>query len=171
VRIHIRLALVLLMMVPAAIPAEAPAGEALCSAQVFRQFDFWLGKWDVKNADGTPAGRNEITSEENGCVLLERWRSVGGNTGMSMNYFDPAASRWKQRWVGVGIVLEMEGGLRDGAMVMEGPLYYLADKRQTRLRGTWSRLPDGRVRQHFVESEDGGKTWKLWFDGYYTRVK
>jgi hypothetical protein len=30
-------------------------------------------------------------------------------------------------------------------------------------------LPDGRVRQLFEESEDEGKTWALWFDGYYTR--
>jgi hypothetical protein len=25
------------------------------------------------------------------------------------------------------------------------------------------------VRQLFEESADGGKTWTLWFDGYYTR--
>jgi len=32
-------------------------------------------------------------------------------------------------------------------------------------------LPDGRVRQQFHESDDGGNTWKPWFDGYYTRVR
>jgi hypothetical protein len=32
-------------------------------------------------------------------------------------------------------------------------------------------LPDGRVRQHFQESADDGKTWQEWFDGYYRRSR
>jgi hypothetical protein len=35
----------------------------------------------------------------------------------------------------------------------------------------WTPLPDGRVRQHFKESSDGGKTWTDWFDGYYSKKK
>ena len=71
--------------------------------------------------------------------------------------------------VGLGILLTMTGGMRDGSMVMQGPLQYLVDRRMTVLRGTWSALPDGRVRQRFEESTDDGKTWTEWFDGYYTR--
>jgi hypothetical protein len=63
----------------------------------------------------------------------------------------------------------MEGGYVDGAMRLEGPLQYLAQGKTTTLRGTWTALPDGRVRQLFEESEDAGKTWVPWFDGYYTR--
>jgi hypothetical protein len=36
-------------------------------------------------------------------------------------------------------------------------------------RGLWTLLPDGRVRQFFEQSNDDGKTWVTWFDGYYTR--
>jgi hypothetical protein len=54
-------------------------------------------------------------------------------------------------------------------MRLEGPLQYLGQGRTTTLRGTWSKLDDGRVRQHFEESADGGTTWTTWFDGYYTR--
>jgi hypothetical protein len=36
-------------------------------------------------------------------------------------------------------------------------------------RVTWQPLPDGRVRQHWEASEDGGTTWKTAFDGYYTK--
>jgi hypothetical protein len=65
----------------------------------------------------------------------------------------------------------MQGGRENGAMVLEGPLHYVRANRTTRLRGTWSVLPDGRVRQLFVESEDSGKTWSPWFDGYYSRAR
>jgi len=37
-------------------------------------------------------------------------------------------------------------------------------------RGLWTPQPDGRVRQFFEQSDDGGKTWKPWFEGFYTRV-
>jgi hypothetical protein len=89
---------------------------------------------------------------------------------MSMNYYDPQAGRWTQHWVGLGLILTMTGGLRGTEMVLEGPLQYLADRRLTTLRGVWTPLPDGRVRQHFVESSDGGRTWTEWFDGYYSRT-
>jgi hypothetical protein len=149
--------------------AQSAAGK-LCQADVFRQFDFWVGEWDVRDRAGKLAGRNIITLEENGCVLLERWKSVNGSTGMSMNHYDPHARVWRQHWVGVGVVLEMSGGLKDGAIVLEGPMQYLNDNRLTVLRGTWTLLPDGRVRQQFVESVDDGKTWTEWFDGYYSRT-
>jgi hypothetical protein len=148
-------------------------GEALaaspCETGRYREFDFWVGEWDVRDAEGKTAGVNTISREENGCVLVESWRSAAGGTGQSYNYYDPAAGRWKQLWVGLGILLHMEGGLVDGSMRLEGPLQYLGQDRTTTLRGTWTKLADGRVRQHFEESSDGGKSWTTWFDGYYTR--
>ena len=151
-----------------ATPAQ-PARASPCAAQDFRQFDFWAGEWQVDDATGKPAGHNSITIEQGGCVLVERWASAAGGTGLSINYYDPRAKRWTQHWVGLGLLLTMHGALRDGAMVLEGPLQYLATGRVTRLRGRWSSLPDGRVRQHFEESADDGRTWTDWFDGYYRR--
>jgi hypothetical protein len=149
--------------------APSFAGGDPCAAPEFRQFDFWAGSWDVKDREGKTAGHNDITIEERGCVLVERWRSASGGTGLSINYYDPRTAQWTQQWVGLGILLTMTGGMRDGSMVMQGPLQYIVDRRMTVLRGTWSALPDGRVRQRFEESNDDGKTWTEWFDGYYTR--
>lgn len=150
-------------------PGSAPAAGP-CAGPQFRQFDFWIGHWTVRRPDGLPAGTNLITSEEGGCAIVEHWASANGGTGQSLNFFDPANGRWRQVWVGLGLVLTMEGGLTDGAMVLEGPLQYLDPGRVTRLRGIWTPLPDGRVRQQFHESDDGGTTWKPWFDGYYSRT-
>jgi hypothetical protein len=145
-------------------PASSP-----CAAAPFRQFDFWVGTWDVTYRDGKPAGVNRISREELDCVVIERWASASGGTGMSMNYYDPRAERWTQHWVGLGLILTMTGGLRGTEMVLEGTLQYVHERRVTTLRGTWTPLPDGRVRQRFVESTDGGQTWSEWFDGYYRR--
>jgi hypothetical protein len=152
--------------VSADVPPNGP-----CASGPFREFDFWAGEWDVHDASGKLAGHNNVSIEELGCVVVERWRGANGTTGQSLNYYDPAAKRWKQRWAGLGVVLEMDGGMQDDAMVMQGPAQYIGQNRTTILRGTWNKLPDGRVRQQFHESDDGGKTWKPWFDGYYTRVR
>ncbi|HKE92766.1 MAG TPA: hypothetical protein VKB34_00555 [Povalibacter sp.] len=142
-----------------------------CSRELFRQFDFWLGSWEVKDPAGKLAGHNVITAEQNGCVIMERWQGASGTGGMSMNYYEPRAGRWKQNWVSPDLVLEMSGGMQGDSMILEGPMQYLGKEQTTLLRGTWTPLPDGRVRQHFVESKDGGKTWEEWFDGYYTRQR
>ncbi len=147
----------------------AMAASSPCAEGPFREFDFWAGEWDVRDAEGKAAGVNTITKEENGCVLVERWRSASGGTGQSYNYYDPSDKKWKQLWVGFNLLLHMEGGLNDGTMRLEGPLQYLGQNRTTILRGTWSKLPDGRVRQLFEESADKGASWTVWFDGYYTR--
>lgn len=151
----------------AATAADAPA---ICPGDRHREFDFWAGRWTVLDAGGKTAGENVITIEQGGCVLVERWRSASGGTGQSLNYYDPVAQSWKQRWVGLGLILEMQGRFEQGSMVLEGPLHYVKQARTTLLRGTWTPLPDGRVRQLFMESSDGGKTWATWFDGYYSRA-
>ena len=51
-----------------------------CDGASFRQFDFWLGQWQVLTADGKEAGFNRITAAERGCVLEERWRGSQGGT-------------------------------------------------------------------------------------------
>jgi AraC-like DNA-binding protein len=152
---------------PAATTPQPPGKP--CASGRYREFDFWVGRWDVRGPKGKLAGENTITLEEDGCVVVEHWRSAGGGTGQSISYYDPKANRWKQKWVGLGLLLEMDGRFENGAMVLEGPLQYLGTDRETILRTTWSRLDDGRVRHTSVESDDGGKTWKPWFDGYYSK--
>lgn len=153
-----------------AVQAGEEAASKPCDQMHFHEFDFWVGEWEVRDETGQLAGHNTITSEQAGCVIVERWRSVAGNDGMSMNYYEPRSGRWKQNWISPDLILEMSGGRQGNDLVLEGPLQYLGKNRTTVLRGIWTPLPDGRVRQHFIESQDGGKTWQEWFDGYYSRV-
>ena len=134
----------------------------------YRQFDFWLGSWDVYNADRELVGTNDITSAEEGCVLIEKWRGRQGSTGMSINYFEPASGLWKQAWVAAsGYIVELSGRFDGASMAMEGTLIN-ADGTSTPMRGRWTPLEDGRVRQQF-HIADSTQAWQTWFDGYYER--
>jgi hypothetical protein len=135
----------------------------------FSDFDFWLGSWDVHLANGTPAGTNTITREERGCVLVERWHSANGGTGMSVNYLDLSANEWVQVWNAAGgTQINIRGGLTDEGMAMSGTIHYVANGTTAPFRALWTPLEDGRVRQYFEQSNDGGETWVPWFEGFYT---
>ncbi len=137
----------------------------------FRAFDFWIGEWDVTSGDGGPtAGENSITKQPGGCMLFENWVGNGGSTGQSINYYDTARGQYTQHWIdGSGSHIELHGNLNeDGAMFLEGS-QTLIDGTVIPMRGIWTPLEDGRVRQLFEQSNDDGKTWFVWFDGYYTK--
>lgn len=136
-----------------------------------REFDFWVGQWEVRRADGTLAGHNTVSKTDGGCSLVEHWTGTGGSSGTSINYFQPSASRWRQLWVGSnGTLIDVSGRLRDGVMRMEGTIEYVGQDRIEAFRATWSELPDGRVRQLLEEFDLAAQTWQTWFDGYYRLV-
>jgi hypothetical protein len=141
-----------------------------CDNAQHRAFDFWVGQWQVSRPDGEPAGRNRIARIEGGCGLHESWTSASGMTGQSLNAYDPVARRWRQFWIGAdGTVLVLEGGMRDGAMVMEGRMPATAGARAVHNRITWTPRPDGSVRQRWETQTADGKGWNTLFDGLYRR--
>jgi hypothetical protein len=153
--------------------AQTPERPQPCSERAeFSQFDFWLGEWEVRTAAGKLAGTNRITRRADGCVLVEEWSSVGGGSGISVNYYDPAAQEWVQVWNGSGgTQITIRGGLdEEGSMDLRGTLHYVGRDRTVLFRGLWTPLPDGRVRQYFEQSTDEGETWQPWFEGFYSRV-
>lgn len=139
-----------------------------CDEGPYRAFDFWVGDWEVSAADGRTAGRNVITREQEGCVLVERWQGTGGSTGMSMNFYDPVDEVWRQVWMSPESQIDISGGVTNGSMVLEGTIVYLKDSRRRPFRGTWTPLDDTRVRQFFEERDDHGE-WVPWFEGFYSR--
>jgi hypothetical protein len=136
----------------------------------FRAFDFWIGDWDVHDANGDFAGTNTIQPSQRGCVLIENWASASGGTGMSVNYLDKATGEWVQVWnAESGSQIDIRGGMTDEGMLLVGTLHDVASGTTAPFRGLWEELKDGRVRQFFEQSTDGGETWSTWFEGFYTR--
>ncbi len=136
----------------------------------FTEFDFWLGSWDVHIASGQLVGSNRIERAERGCVLTEHWTNAAGGTGMSINYVDKTTDEWVQIWNAAGgTQIDIRGGLTDDGMRLIGKIHYVANGTTADFRGLWAPLPDGRVRQFFEQSNDGGESWAPWFEGFYTR--
>ena len=171
-----RCLLIAASLVAAVLPAMAqtPAAKPpACAATEHRQFDFWIGRWDVFTADGKKAGENLIEPIEGGCVLQERWRGNGDFSGTSLNSWNADTKQWHQHWV------DNQGGLLRLAGTLEGRRMLLASAQPhptkpgatQRHRIGWTPLPDGDVRQLWESSDDDGATWVTAFDGRYVRQR
>ena len=165
---HFLRALPLALLTSVSLPAQsAPARPPPPPAEA-KQFDFWIGDWEVTTPDGKIAGTNKIEPIASGHGLLENWTSAAGGAGKSLNAYNTAKKLWQQFWVGAdGTVLELTGGLdAKGAMVMTSESSP-ASPRLSRI--TWTPNTDGTVRQLWEISRDAGKTWQTAFDGLYRR--
>ena len=153
---------------PGAIAQDATAAApAPCSAEKFRQFDFWVGEWEVFAPNGQKAGDNSITIEEEGCLILETWNAADGSTGQSYNYVDHATGKWRQIWVSKHATIDYSGGLNeDGAMALEGKIASPTGQTAA-FRGVWTLNDDGTVTQHFSQYSEEQETWVDWFIGTY----
>lgn len=155
-----------------------------CTAPEHRQFDFWVGEWDVvPNPETRPANapppqpgrkpaKNIIEKAHRDCVIVENWDDGQGGTGQSFNVYDRVKTRWQQTWVDSnGGLHEYWGELRDGNMVYIGevplpPASRFQGRRTIRL--TFFPLGPDKVRQ-FSESLNVDGTWSVNYDLIYTR--
>lgn len=145
-----------------------PAPPPPCEDDIYRQFDFWLGEWEV-TAGGQIAGHNKISSRENGCLVLEEWTSAGGGSGQSYNFYDPGMKKWRQVWVSGFATIDYAGGLNaDGQMVLEGEIAYRAGNTAP-FKGVWTLNDDGTVTQHFTQYDAEKQQWADWFIGLYAK--
>ena len=148
---------------PTASPSTSgTASSASCSAPAYRQFDFWLGEWDIVGADGKKTGDDKVVQILGGCALQETWTGAKSGQGMSVSAYDPATKRWHQMLVDdSGAVLKLEGEFADGKMVLIGRRPSQKEKGVTIIhRIAWTLTPDHRVHQQWEASTNEGRTWR-----------
>ena len=134
-------------------------------------FDFWLGRWEVREPDGTLVGTDTIEKRDGGCSIYEHYEGAGGSSGTSLTFYLPSRGEWRQVWTGSGGTLfDITGKLVDGSMKMEGQVEYIEGNRVVAFRGSWTQAADGRVRQRLEEFDLGAQTWIVWFDGFFRRL-
>ena len=146
-------------------PAAAPVS---CTAPEYRQFNFWIGDWDVVDAmTSAPVAHVIVERILDGCALREDYQGANGTKGQSFSTYDVARRVWHQTWVtNRGQLLVIEGGLRGREMTLAGD--DPANGPRGRVRGVWT--PDGdAVREVAATSLDGGATWRPWFDLTFRR--
>ncbi len=156
---------------PATAPAPGlPSPGAGCAAAPNRQFDFWIGRWSVRDVINKSDGKSLIEGVYGGCGIHESW-SEDALVGGSISAFNPGDGQWRQLWVdSAGGVREFVGGLdKAGRMVLVARYPSRKQPGRTVLdRMTYSSLTGGKVRQYSDASVDDGATWKPLYDNIYT---
>lgn len=167
-----RLFLLLLLVTIAGTTTTYAQQAAPCTAPEYRQFDFWVGEWDVFDAQGdTLVGRNHIKNILNGCVIEENWTGGKGFQGKSVNTYSPIDSTWNQVWVDMGgSTYHFKGRYQDHVMIMKGETISQRAGGKVLFEMSYTHDPKaGTVRQVWKTSTDEGSNWNTIFDGIYRK--
>lgn len=158
---------------------EAPAG---CRDQAAREFDFWVGDWNIRQeilqADGswrTFPAFTSVTSVLDGCALLEHWQGEvlffwngmqepATMKGLSVRSYDPGSGTWSIYWMDTlspQFGAPYVGTIKDG----HGSFFREWDTGQGSRSGRINFAAAGTdaVNWSLAISSDGGRTWSgLW---------
>lgn len=145
-----------------------------CLAPEYRQFDFWLGDWDVVNRQRRPDGTtwgvtgratDKVYPVAGGCGIVEQWRgdaAQGYVVGYSLRAWNPETHAWD-------LVLlwprpeqprfaTLHGGFRHG----RGDFFRSvtgSDGSPMKIRLTFSDVTANSLRWNNGTSRDGGRSW------------
>lgn len=154
--------------------AVRPSRPAGCTSAEQRQFDFWLGQWDVAPSSATTGvivAESSITLHDQGCVVMEEWRPFAGGHGHSINNYDAEQGKWRQAWVdSSGRRTDYSGSFDGQAMRLDdvsgnGP----GSQPGQRSRMNYQRIDENTVRQwgENLNAETG--EWTVTWDLTYRR--
>ena len=155
---------------PAIVERAKKAGMVCMNTPEYRQFDFWVGEWNVSAPNGQQVGANSVKLLEDGCIVEENWTSAGGGTGKSFNFYNPITHQWHQSYMdNSGGNWMMDGEYKDGTLRYQGAIYSPGTKVVVHM--TFFNLGPDKVRQWAETSMDDGKTWSVIWNATYVRKK
>lgn len=157
---------------PATAQPSPPPPPLACDADpLFRQSDFILGSWDVSR-NGAKSAEVRMERALNGCAILESWIKPGSASGHGIGLFT-----YSRVLKALTYAWASDAGAATfftGALTRPGEIHYKTERTNPdggrRLRD-WSLvlLPDGRIRELSVASDDGGASWTTEYDLLWTK--
>ena len=171
--------------------ANAPAPqESACGQPAARQFDFWIGEWNVR-ARNRPPGSDEWSDHETwiganvravlgGCAIVEESLDREGDetvaAGMSLSSYNPNLGKWQQMWVdSAGRTFEYVGQLADGKMTLHLEPTTASGERlvpfqpTTMVRMVFQGITHDGLVWTYEYSTDGGESWTATTKAVYSR--
>lgn len=161
-----------LVLYSAAQTSNAPKSPCGTNA-AYRQFDFWIGEWQVFGLNGKVAGQSRISLILDSCIILEEWMGSSGFTGKSFNKWNASSKQWQQTWVdNMGGSTEfLRGESAAGKITFYADRNTGNDGKNFLRKLTFYKLSDDKVRQHGERSTDNGATWATEYDLEYRKKK
>ena len=159
-------------------PSAAIPAPTSCSGPEHRQFDFWVGDWDLyQRGKEQLVGHNLIEKLFDGCVIRETWTPLrrpgqaGLSGGSSLNHYDRGQGRWHQTWIDSSNTrVIFEGGMVGDKMVLAGFWPGVNGPGKDGLvRMTYVKISTNQVDQIGEVSTDHGITWNPSFGFTYKR--
>lgn len=163
---------------PSATYAQGPCGPES------RQFDFWIGEWDILNRNrpgdesrwyDTGMATDRVYPVAGGCGIVEHWRGDAYGeflVGFSLRSFNPDTRQWDLILLWPSNGQPRFGELRGGFRHARGEFYSRGIGPQgdtTFTRFTFSDITPETVMWQDGASSDGGKTWSSTWIMEFTR--
>jgi hypothetical protein len=151
-----------------------------CNSPEARQFDFWLGEWDltwptdqVGGESGNPGtGTNRIERLFGDCVIEENFATSDGSfLGRSHSVYDPRFGVWRQTWVdSSGGYISLSGEFDGDTMTLTTqPIVSDGETRVNRM--IFADMSEDSLEWVWQVSRDDGATWNdLWNISYWRRT-
>lgn len=149
-------------------PTKYHTGNAICAQNdsPYRDLDFLVGHWEFFMMDGAKIADQRYSKKEQGCLILEDWSTLDGETGTGMNFVDPATGKWRQVWMSPRYHIDYSGGLNEkGDFVLEGRMYPNNGQASLAIKGIYSKQVDGSVTKEFLQYNEKTKEWQRFFMG------
>jgi hypothetical protein len=166
---------IFLLMLVILLQTELDAQKTPCNTDsAYRQFDFWIGEWEVYAKNGKKAGDSKIELILDSCIILENWKSANSFNGLyyagkSFNTFNSVTKQWQQTWVdnAGGTTEFLEGHYQEDKMIFKTKPFPVSKDTLAIRRLTFFNLGPDKVRQYSEISKDNEKTWSPEYDLEY----
>jgi hypothetical protein len=170
---------ILLLLSFASVQINAQTSSSLpCSDPKYREFDFWIGDWDVYGLKGNKAGESKISLILDSCIILEEWTSSSkpgtfAYKGKSFNTYNAQSKQWQQTWVdnSGSTTHYIYGKLAANKMEFLTAPFSISKDTISVLRLTFFKMDSDKVRQLGEQTKNNGLTWVTQYDLEYHRRK
>ena len=155
---------------------------SVCAGPEYRQFDFWIGEWDLRirtrKALGSAewdeaAGTQRVETILSGCAIAEHFRGDGPGApwaGESYSAWQPALHKWRQTWVDdQGGFLAFVGSVDEGVMTLRGEPTTTPKGATIHMRMVFLDVTPSALRWEWQRSVDDGASWDAQMIIHYRR--
>ena len=142
-----------------------------CDTAAYKQFDFWVGNWNVYDTENNLIGKNKVIKMNNACAIQENWSSkTTPSKGTSYNYYNATDKSWNQVWIdNTGGSLVLKGFYTNHKMVLKSNI--IRDKKGAYYNQiTWFKNANGSVTQLWELLDIDNTPFNEIFRGTYKKI-